>query len=40
MEEMARSEEDEMKWLAEGMKWYEDMGEGVSDVPEIPDDNA
>jgi diguanylate cyclase (GGDEF)-like protein len=40
MEEMARSEEDEMKWLAEGMKWYEDMGEGVSDVPEIPDHNG
>ena len=40
MEEMARSEEDEMKWLAEGMQWYERLGEGVPDSNRMPDNDG
>lgn len=40
MEEMARSEEDEMKWLAEGMNWYTDLGEDAPDSFRTPDNNG
>ncbi len=41
MEEMARSEEDEMDWLtAGGMQWYEGLGDCDSGVPKMPEDEA
>ena len=40
MEEMARSEENEMDWLTAGMQWYEGLGDCDAGTPKRPGDKA